>query len=78
MKAEFDAAVDIANQILSVEPMHPIHHALIHIAASTETEGRALDPRQNAAIRRRPSATCGICRRISILPCCISRGGLAT
>ena len=43
MKAEFDAAVDLANQILSVEPMHPIHHALIHIAASTETEGRALD-----------------------------------
>ena len=42
-KSEFDAAVDLANQVLSVEPMHPIHHALIHIANATETEGRALD-----------------------------------
>jgi peroxiredoxin len=42
-KADFDAAVELANQILSVEPMHPIHHALIHIAASTNTEGHALE-----------------------------------
>ena len=42
-KSEFDAAVELANQVLSVEPMHPIHHALIHIAASTNSEHRALD-----------------------------------
>jgi peroxiredoxin len=42
-KSELDSAVDLAKQVLKVEPLHPIHHALIHIAASTETEGRALD-----------------------------------
>jgi peroxiredoxin len=42
-KTEFETAVEIAHQVLSVEPMHPIHHALIHIAAATESEGRALD-----------------------------------
>jgi peroxiredoxin len=42
-RSEFDEAIELANQVLSVEPMHPIHHALIHIAAATNTEGRALD-----------------------------------
>jgi peroxiredoxin len=41
-QSEFDYAVNLANEVLSVEPMHPIHHALIHIAASTNTESRAL------------------------------------
>jgi peroxiredoxin len=42
-QSEFEYAVNLAHQVLSVEPMHPIHHALIHIAASTSTESRALD-----------------------------------
>jgi peroxiredoxin/tetratricopeptide (TPR) repeat protein len=42
-KSEFDAAVALAEKILKVEPMHPIHHALIHIAASTNSENRALE-----------------------------------
>src|SRR5579863_410647 len=35
-RGEFEVAIALANEILSVEPMHPIHHALIHIAAATE------------------------------------------
>jgi len=43
LQSEFDYAVNLAHEVLSVEPMHPIHHALIHIAASTNTEAHALD-----------------------------------
>jgi peroxiredoxin len=43
VEAEFDAGVDLAYEILAVEPMHPIHHALIHINNAMHTEGRALD-----------------------------------
>lgn len=42
-KEEFEKATDLAYQVLSVEPMHPIHHALIHIAATTNTEAHALE-----------------------------------
>jgi peroxiredoxin len=42
-KPEFEVAVGLANQVLSIEPMHPIHHALIHIAAATNTESHALE-----------------------------------
>lgn len=42
-QTEYDYAVDLAHQVLAVAPMHPIHHALIHIAASTNTESRALE-----------------------------------
>ena len=41
--AEFDTAIDLAHQVLNVEPMHPIHHALIHIAAALHREAQALD-----------------------------------
>ncbi len=33
----------LAREILSVDPMHPIHHAVIHIADATNTYGRGLD-----------------------------------
>ena len=36
------AADDLIRQILRVEPMHPIHHALIHFADSADAPGRAL------------------------------------
>jgi peroxiredoxin len=42
-QSEFDRAIELAHQVLNVEPMHPIHHALIHIAASLNKESQALD-----------------------------------
>lgn len=40
---DLDEALRLAKQILSVEPMHPIHHAVIHIADRTNSYPLGLD-----------------------------------
>jgi peroxiredoxin len=39
---DLEDAMRLAHEILSVDPMHPIHHAVIHIADATKTYGRGL------------------------------------
>jgi peroxiredoxin len=41
-RADLEDAMGLAREILSVDPMHPIHHAVIHIADSTNTFRRGL------------------------------------
>jgi peroxiredoxin len=40
---EFADALRLAREILSVEPMHPIHHAVVHIADVTNSPDEGLD-----------------------------------
>ena len=40
---ELHKALDLAQEILNVDPMHPIHHAVIHICDFTRSHYRALD-----------------------------------
>jgi peroxiredoxin len=45
-RTDLEDALGLAREILSVDPMHPIHHAVIHIADSTGTYRRGLDSAQ--------------------------------
>jgi peroxiredoxin/tetratricopeptide (TPR) repeat protein len=40
---DLEDAMRLAREILSVDPMHPIHHAVIHIADGTNTYKRGID-----------------------------------
>jgi peroxiredoxin/tetratricopeptide (TPR) repeat protein len=40
---DLEDAMKLAEEILSVDPMHPVHHAVIHIADGTSTYRRGLD-----------------------------------
>jgi peroxiredoxin/tetratricopeptide (TPR) repeat protein len=40
---DLEEAMKLAEEILSVDPMHPIHHAVIHMADGTSTYRRGLD-----------------------------------
>lgn len=42
-RADLETAWTLSKQILRADPMHPIHHAVIHIADETDTERRGLD-----------------------------------
>ena len=57
------------SNILRVDPMHPIHHAVIHIAdVPTSPEPGPRFRRQMRRDVHRRSATCGTCRRTFISP----------
>ncbi len=63
--AELGDALRLARDILRVSPMHPIHHAVIHIADVTNRPEDGLDSALKCGPSARRLATCGTCRRTS-------------